>query len=1229
MLSIFFVCWYNKSMENKQSGFVHLHLHTEYSLLDGAIRIKDLIKKITKMGQPAVAVTDHGNMHATTELLKKVQKYNKGIDKWNDKPENQDNKKEHIKAIIGCEFYVAPDLSVKAGGIDYSHLILLAKNEVGYHTLAKLNSIASVDGFYYKPRIDYATLKKYHEGLICTNACIGGDIPKLILARRYDEAEKLALEMKEIFGDDFYFEVQNHFMPEELEVRLKLREMGEKLGIKLVATNDCHYLNKEDSEAQEVLMCINMKKTFDDPTRMKYGDQFYVKSEQEMLEVLQGFEDAVHNTVEVANKCVEYYFKKDKSLIPLYKAPNGMSSRDYVRQLATDGVYAKYKVVTDEIKERLEYELRTIDNMGFNDYFLVVWDYINYAESVGIAVGPGRGSGAGSIVAYGMGITKLDPLKYSLFFERFLNPERATMPDFDIDFEPERTEEVIQYVTQKYGYDKVCRIVTFGRLKAKAVIKDVARVFRMPFAEVNEITKLIDTKGMFDHETLKYMFGLADANKKLDDAELQAKYDDDVKRKNPELVELYNNNPNVKRVVDIAIKLENMPRNLSVHAAGVVICNKILNENIPLTRVGDTIVTQYNMIDVEELGFLKMDFLRLETLSDIKGALKIIKDVHNKDIDFYNMEYTDPNVYNLVCSSETDAVFQLEGGGFKKFLQDLQPRQLEDIIAGTALFRPGPMDSIPTYIKNKNDPEHIDYGMECLKPILEPTYGVIVYQEQVMNILQVMAGYSLGQADLVRRMMSKKHMDEMIAERKTFLNGRDDPKHPIEGSLKRGATEEFANKIYDQMISFAAYAFNKAHAAAYTFVTYQTAYLKTYYPVEYIIGVLNNRLNKPEDIAKYILYAKRNNYNVYPPDVNKSKTLFSYENGGIRFGLGALKNMGIAISDRLVEEREINGDYYDINDLISRANKYGLNKKGIEALILSGALDSFGKARSVLMEVYEKIAERVSVDKKAQSNGQISLFGSLIPNSDTINKIDYPVKPEYQDNIKLKLEKEVVGVYISGHPLDNYLSKFDSYNFNSSMIENSQNSNDGQDDDFEDNQINSDSDLQDGMEVKFGGIIAEVKKTYTKNGNKEMAILTVEDLLGKIDVMVFPKNYAKLKPILYEDNIGEFSGKISIREDEAPIVMLEGFTEWKHEEEKQDEVVTEKPKRLFLKFDTQNKDLLDNVMDIVSSHIGTSEVYIRCSVTGKAFKLTETVKYDSLMEFELLALLPPQNIKYE
>ena len=1221
-------------MENKQSNFVHLHLHTEYSLLDGAIRVKDLVKKVVDMGMPAVAVTDHGNMHVTTEFLDAVADYNGKVDKWNSNPENADKQKKHLKAIIGCEFYVAPDLHIKAGGLDYSHLILLAKNEKGYRTLAKLNSIASVDCFYYKPRIDYKTLEQYHEGLVCTNACIGGDIPKLILARRYDEAEKLALKMKAMFGEDFYFEVQNHFLPEELEVRTKLREMGEKLGIKLVATNDCHYLNKEDSEAQEVLMCINMKKTFDDPTHIKYGDQFYVKSEAEMLEVLAGFEDAVHNTVEVANKCEEYYLHKDPSLIPLYQAPDGKTSREYIRELATNGVYAKYKEVTPEIKERLEYELGVIDRMGFNDYFLVVWDYINYAESVGIAVGPGRGSGAGSIVAYGMGITKLDPLKYSLFFERFLNPERVSMPDFDIDFEPERTEEVISYVADKYGHDKVCRIVTFGRLKAKAVIKDVARVFRMPFNEVNEITKLIEANNIFDKQKLKYIFGLADKNKKLDDPELQAKYDGDLKCANPELVEMYNNNPNVKQVVDIAIKLENMPRNLSVHAAGVVICNKVLDENIPLTRVGDTIVTQYNMIDVEHLGFLKMDFLRVETLSDIIGTLKIIKQVHNIDIDFYNMEYTDPKVYDLVCSSDTDAVFQLESGGFKNFLKELQPRKLEDIIAGTALFRPGPMDSIPNYIKNKNDPSQIDYGMECLKPILEPTYGIIVYQEQVMNILQAMAGYSLGQADNVRRMMGKKQMDKMIAERQTFLHGRDDPKHPIDGAIKRGASLEFANKIFDQMISFASYAFNKAHAAAYTFITYQTAYLKTYYPVEFLIGVLNNRLNKPEDISKYILYAKGKGYAVYPPDVNKSQSLFSYENGGIRFGIGALKNMGIAISEKIIEERNLNGAYVDINDLISRTNKYGLNKKGIEALILSGALDSFGKPRSVLMEVYEKISERVNTDKKAQSNGQMSLFGSLIPASNLINKIDYPQKPEYDNNTKLKLEKEIVGVYVTGHPLDKYISKFNDYNFNAEMIkEYMDNMSSEEDTDDSSMEMVEDENLKDGMAVTFGGMISEIKKLYTKKDQKEMAIVKVEDLYGTIDVMLFPKAYSKFKHTLYEDAMGTFTGKLSIRYGETPSVMLESFTSWTNEvseeETKPVEEEVQKPKTLYLRFDTKNTSLYNSIIEILDSHIGASSVYIKCSSTGKAFKLNSTVSYDNLLEYELLALLPPQDIKYQ
>ena len=1218
-------------MGKYKSNFVHLHLHSDYSLLDGAIRIEDLIDKVTKMGQPAVAITDHGNMHGICHFLDAVKDFNEKVDKFNSKPENANNQKQKLKAIAGCEFYVAPDLHIKTGGIDYSHLILLAKNKVGYHTLAKLNSIAAVDGYYYKPRIDYKTLKEHHEGLICTSACIGGDIPKLILARRYDEAEKLALELKEMFGDDFYFEIQNHNMPEQLEVRVKLKEMGEKLGIKLVATNDAHYLNQEDSEAQEVLMCINMKKTFDDPTKMVYGDQLYVKSEEEMKKAFVGYEDALANTVEIADKCEEYYLKKE-DLIPKFTSPDGKTSKEYLRELAEKGIKEKYKEVTPEIKERLDYELGIIDKMGFNDYFLIVWDFINYAESIGIYVGPGRGSGAGSIVAYGTGITKLDPLKYSLFFERFLNPERVSMPDFDIDFEPERTEEVIDYVTRKYGRDNVCRIVTFGRLKAKAVIKDVARVFRMPFSESNEITKNIETKNIFSKQKLPFLFGLADKNKVIEDPELNEKYQTDLKQANPELVELYNTNPNVKRVVDIAIKLENAPRNLSMHAAGVVICAKILADNIPLTRVGDTIVTQYYMIEVEHLGFLKMDFLRLETLSDVKAAKEIIKEIDNKEIDFYNMEYTDPNVYDLICSSDTEAVFQLESGGFKNFMKDLQPRRLEDIIAATALYRPGPMDFIPTYIENKRNPEKIDYGMDCLKPILEPTYGVIVYQEQVMNILQEMAGYSLGQADNVRRMMGKKQMDKMIAERQIFLHGSSEGKHPIDGAIKRGATEEFANEIFDKMITFANYAFNKAHAAAYTFVTYQTAYLKTYYPVEYLVGVLNNRLNKPEDIAKYIIYARSKGYSILPPDVNKSQSKFSVENGGIRFGIGALKNMGLAISENIILERKNNGDYEDLDDLITRTNKYGLNKKGIEALILSGALDCFNKPRSVLMDVYDKITERVSADKKAQSNGQMSLFGSLIPNSNFINKIEYPVKPEYADNIKLKLEKEIVGVYVSGHPLDKFIDKFKDYNFSSLQIKSDEQDETTEDEQDSTNEMSeNDSGLVDGQQVIFGGMITNVKKIFTKKDQKEMAILTVEDLYGTIDIMIFPKMYTNLKPKLYEDNMGTFSGKISIREGESPIVLLDKFEEWTAHEELQvaELAPVEKPKNLYLKFDTTNKELYNAIVDILDSHIGDSNVYIKCSKLNSAFKLSITIQYDNLLEYELLALLPPENIKYQ
>jgi len=1219
--------------------FAHLHLHSEYSLLDGAIKIKELVKTCEKLNMPAVAVTDHGNMFGAYKFNKEIVKYNKGVDKYNANLENT-QKKEHIKGIIGCEFYISPDHTVKLGRADISHLILLAKNEEGYRNLCRLNSIAYVDGFYYKPRIDYVLLEKYHEGLICFSACLSGDIPKLILARRFDEAEQLALKLKGIFGDDFYLEVQNHNLPEELVVRTKLREMGQKLGIKLVATNDCHYKLKEDAEVQDVLMCISTKTKYDDPNRMRFNaPEYYMKTREEMEQCLSGFEDALDNTIEVANKC-EQIVLHHEDLIPGYKPDDGSTPEEYLRKITEEGLKERYEVITPEIRKRVEYEMGLINKMHFTEYFLIVWDFIHWAESHGIEVGPGRGSGAGSIIAYSIGITKVEPLQYHLFFERFINPERVSMPDFDIDFPSDTWIEVRNYCRQKYGEDKFCGIVTFGTLAAKAVIKDVARVFNtMSFSEVNELTKGIDPKPIFDHDKLKFIFGVADPNFKQDNEELQAKYESDLTKVNPELKKMYLENPDIKRIVDICIKLENMPRQCGQHAAGHIICKKTLMDNIPLcvNNGSDIMLTQYDKVEVEELGFLKMDYLRIETLNDIRETKKLIKQTQGKDINLYKVDYTDQKVYKLISSGNTDAVFQLESGGFKRFMKDLKPDCLEDIIAGVSLYRPGPMDFCPVYVRNKHNPELITYDLPCLKPILEPTYGVIVYQEQVMQIVQEMAGYSLGRADNVRRMMSKKKMAEMIKERQIFLYGlNDDEKNiHIDGAIKRGATEEIANKIYDQLISFASYAFNKSHAAAYAYLTFQTAYLKTYYQTEFLTAVLNNRIGKPDDLKKYIMYARTVGIEVLPPDINKSEAYFSIQDGKIRHGLSALKNMGYAITEKLIEERNANGDFRDIVDFISRMNKYGLNKRGIESLILSGALDVFGKKRTQLMGVYEIVVDRVSHDRKSVANGQISMFDTLLKNEQNLTSVNYPNCPEYPEHEKLRLEKEIVGVYVSGHPLDKYIKKFENFAFNSTMIAKKEpvvdeNGEVVEDDTDEMETTDSGDQVVDGIQVTFGGLITELKKVYTKKDNREMAIVHVEDIYGTIECLVFPKVYETLKSKLVLESVAIFTGKISMRSGENTIVVIEKMENPDGEQSAETKVKeTAKPKEkvLWLKFDTTNKKLFDNICATLDSYNGNTEVKIYCSSTNQKLKYTHGVDANNLLLYELGMYLSESDIK--
>lgn len=1211
-------------MEN----FVHLHVHTEYSMLDGASRISDLIKKARKLGMPAIAITDHGNMYGTYKFNNEILEINKNIDKEN-KNLPDEEKKPHFKGIFGCEFYVDANLHIKQGKPKLSHLICLAKNEQGFQNLCRLNSIAFVDGFYYKPRIDYATLEKYSDGLICLSACLAGDIPSLLLAGRIDEARELALKLKGIFKDDFYIEIQNHYLPEQIEVLPKLEALAKELDIELVATNDVHYTNKEDAKVQDVLMCIQMKKLYDDPNRMKFGsEEFYFKSLEEMKQVFPYYERALQNTLVIANKCEEVVMHK-KPLIPNYVPDNGKTPVEFLRDLTEEGLKKRYTVMTQELRDRVDYELSIITKMNFVEYFLIVWDFVHYSENIGLFMGAGRGSGAGSIVAYCLGITKVDPLKYNLLFERFINPERVTMPDFDIDFQDDRRKEIIEYVTQKYTEPKVCGIMSVNTMATKAVVKDVARVFNYPYSKVNEITKDMDIKSVQNKNKLAFIFGLHDESELEDlhlDENKEKMFRDDLKCANPELHEMYLNDPQVKQIIDIAIKLENMPRGCGQHAAGVVICKEVISENIPLQRNGDTVTTQYDAASCEELGFLKMDFLGLQTLTDIQKTLQYIERDTGEKLDPYTFDYDDPGVYEMISTGDTDAVFQLESPGFKKFMSELKPDRLEDIIAGVSLYRPGPMDFIPDYIKNKKNPDKIDYKDDCLKSILEPTYGVIVYQEQVMQIVQKMAGYTLGGADMVRRMMSKKKHEAMAKERQTFLHGKfdDDGNCITPGAIKLGHDEDVANEIYSRMETFASYAFNKSHAAAYAVISFITAYFKKYYFMQFFLAILNNRISKPDDLKKYIMYLKSKNIKILPPDVNKSDTYFDSEDGNIRFGLVALKNVGLAIIENIINERKENGDYKDLQDFIKRTYKFGLNKRVIESLILSGAFDCFGHSRNQLMQVYDKILEQVSTDSKKEATGQMSFFDTLLKNDETASKIEYPKVSEFDEQSKFKFEKEMTGVYISGHPLDKYFELINSFSFNSTYISN-------QDDEEEDEEQTDDLDnptIEDGQTVVFGGIITEVKKIYTRKDNKEMAIITIEDLYGPIEVTAFPKIFTKFKSELIVDKIIKVVGKINKRPGQNTAILLESFENLNKEEEKatlEEKPVIKEPK-MYLRFDCTNESLQKEVIDVLESFVGTTKVTIRCSKTGNLYQISTMVNPCNALLYEIYGLIGSDNV---
>lgn len=1160
-----------------EKPFVHLHLHTEYSLLDGATRIDTLFDACKEKNMPAVAITDHGNMYGAYHFYCLA-------------------KKKGIKPIIGCEFYMADDLTVKSGDVkrEFNHLVLIAKNNTGYKNLVKLNSIGFVDGYYYKPRIDFKTLSQHSEGLICLSACIAGQLPRLLRDGMWEEARKLVKQYKELFGEDYYIELQDHGIADEIYVMPKLIKIAEEFGVELVATNDVHYLKESDAEMQDILLCVQTGKFFDDPGRMRFeGTQFYLKDYDEMAEKFSYVPQALENTLKIAEKCNVSIEKKP--LLPPYKPDNGMTPYEFLKDLLEKGLKRRYKEITPEIRQRADYELEVVSKMGFVEYYLIVWDFINYAHEHGIPVGPGRGSGAGSIIAYAIGITQVEPLRYGLIFERFLNPERVSMPDFDIDFCMDKRGEVIDYVIEKYTKPRVAQIVTFGRMKAKNAVKDVCRVLRVPYAEGDKITKLIPLNA-----TLKNAFGLDGKNEGV-----------------PELMEIYKDY-SMKRVIDLAIALEDMPRQTGMHAAGVVICREDLSDNVPLQRSGDDITTQYNMKEVEELGLLKMDFLGLRTLTDIDKTIKIVKETTGEEFDFEDCQYDDPNVFELIASGNTDAVFQLESGGMKRVMKDLKPDCLEDIIAGISLYRPGPMQFIPDYIKGKRDPKSVHYAHPMLEPILGVTNGCMVYQEQVMQICRSLAGYSYGQADEVRRAMGKKKMDVMALHRNYFINGKvnDNGEVEIEGAVRRGVPKETAELLFDQMYAFAQYAFNKSHAAAYAYVSYQTAYCKRYHPVEYLAAVLNNRITNIDDIKKYIAYGKENNIDFLPPDINKSGVSFTVENGKIRFALAAIKNIGSGSMEKIVEERKTHGDFVSLEDFLKRVESQYLNKRLVENLIKSGAFDCFKVSRAQMISVFEPLMEMVYADKKKKESGQFSMFDLVENAAPAVVALPKSNIKEFPNKLKLSYEKEVLGLYVSGNPLDEYREKLKAFTFNTGMVTFSED-----DDDFESSQKQSD---WEGKEVSLAGVLEELKKIATRSG-KTMAVGRLEDLHGSIELTFSPWYYEKIiKDKVEQDSVVTVTGKISFRQDKASLLVdkLEVWSEQKMAETDKNTV----SEKLYLKMPFKDNELYAKLSAVLKEYAGDIPVIL--VIDGDRLGMPYKVRKNNGLIYELSDVLGEDNVRF-
>ena len=1146
-------------------NFTHLHVHTEYSLLDGSNKIKEYVARVKKLGMDSAAITDHGVMYGVIDFYKEA-------------------KAQGIKPILGCEVYVAPGsrFDKEAGNNEdrYYHLVLLAENNEGYQNLMKIVSIGFIDGFYYKPRVDIETLETYHEGIIALSACLAGEIPRYIMRGMYEEACKSALRYQNIFGkNNFFLELQDHGMPEQKQVNQSLLRMSREMGIELVATNDVHYTYAEDVKPHDILLCLQTGKRLSDEDRMRYeGGQYFVKSPEEMATLFPYAPEALENTYKIAQRCnVEIEFGVTK--LPKYDVPEGYTSWEYLNKLCWDGFAERYPDDTGKLRDQLTYELSIIQKMGYVDYFLIVWDFIKYSRDHGIAVGPGRGSAAGSLVSYTLGITNIDPAKYQLLFERFLNPERVSMPDIDVDFCFERRQEVIDYVVRKYGKDRVAQIVTFGTLAARGVLRDVGRVMDMPYAFVDSIAKMVPQ-------------------------ELNITLDRALKT-NPEFKTLYDTNEQVKELVDMSMRLEGLPRHTSMHAAGVVISQKAVDEYVPLSRAQDgSLTTQFTMTTLEELGLLKMDFLGLRTLTVIQNAVRMAEQGHGCKIDVDHIDYNDKAVLDSLGTGKTDGVFQLESTGMKNFMKELKPQSLEDIIAGISLYRPGPMDFIPQYIRGKNHPETITYDCQQLESILEPTYGCIVYQEQVMQIVQKLAGYTLGRADLVRRAMSKKKAAVMQQERQNFVYGNE--AEGVPGCISRGIPENVANKIYDDMIDFAKYAFNKSHAAAYAVVAYQTAWLKYYYPVEFMAALMTSVIDNSTKVSEYILTCRQMNIGILAPDVNESESAFSVSGGAIRYGLNAIKSIGRPVIESIIAERKAGGPYVDLSDFIHRLPGKDVNKRVVENLIKSGAFDSFPANRRQMMLIYGQIMDEAAQKKKTELAGQMSLFDFAAEEDKEAFKVKIPVVAEYNKGDLLAFEKEVLGFYISGHPLEEYEEQ---WKRGISHVTT----------DFLPPEEGELPKVHDGERATVGGMITTKTMKATKT-NKMMAFITIEDLVGTVEVIVFPRDYEKIGKMLNVDDKVFVSGRISAEEDRASKMILESIRPF-----------SEPKKELWIQFTDveefkrREPELLSTIMDSEGSD--SVIIYVKKEKMKKVLPASRNIKITDELLGRLYQIFGEKNVK--